>query len=355
MKTINLFKHLLPSLQGGVGGRLLLLLCLIVAGAQSTWAQTYTYDGEGTVNGVTYYFYTSSSNLYGSDVASIKDISATGAVVIPEKINYTDVDAGVYIFDRFVKAAGWWYDQQLPEDRTCTSTNMSSLTFENHVDIHGKFSIPNLYGPLVFPNSSTLNWITTIFSDATLDIPRATSISGSMDVKGTINAPAITKLKSPQSVSGTINANAATEVTIPQKATISGTINASSATTVDILENANVSGTINVNAATKVTIPQKATISGTINATSATTVKILENANVSGTINVSAATDVEISGGVIYGKLISSQLRSIKLGGADFGLTGKLQCSNLRNIYIPNKNSIPNFVGSWISLIPWAP
>lgn len=327
--------------------RLFLLLALVTAWAQSAWAQTYTYLREATVDGVTYYLYLGHYLYNSGNVASIKDISATGEVVIPRKVDYMDVGASVFIMDAYVKAAGWWYDQQLPEDRTCTSTNMSSLTFENHVDIHGKFSIPNLYGPLVFPNSSTLNWITTIFSDATLDIPRATSISGSMDVQGTINAPAITKLKSPQSVSGTINANAATEVTIPQKATISGTINASSATTVDILENANVSGTINVNAATKVTIPQKATISGTINATSATTVKILENANVSGTINVSAATDVEISGGVIYGKLISSQLRSIKLGGADFGLTGKLQCSNLRNIYIPNKNSIPNFVGNY--------
>ena len=327
--------------------KLFLLLCLVSAGVQSAWAQTYTYLREATVDGVTYYLYLGHYLYNSGNVASIKDISATGEVVIPRIVNYMDVDANVFIMDVYVKAAGWWYDQQRPEDRTCTSTNMSSLTFENHVDIHGKFSIPNLYGPLVFPNSSTLNWITTIFSDATLDIPRATSISGSMDVKGTINAPAITKLKSPQSVSGTINANAATEVTIPQKATISGTINASSATTVDILENANVSGTINVNAATKVTIPQKATISGTINATSATTVKILENANVSGTINVSSATDVEISGGAIYGKLISSQLRSIKLGGADFGLTGKLQCSNLRNIYIPNKNSIPNFVGNY--------
>ncbi|MBQ8051294.1 MAG: hypothetical protein IJ197_06945 [Bacteroidaceae bacterium] len=148
--------------------RLLLLLCLMVAGSDAMWATTYTYVGEyPDDNGNRYYVYsyvssfglTSGMTCY---TASLKAINATGDVVIPKYLPSSSHSAQV-------SAVGWWYDHEQAEDITCT-TSMTSLTFEGALTVYGNFTLSNLNGTLTF-NGGTLK------SDATLNIPNVTTLT----------------------------------------------------------------------------------------------------------------------------------------------------------------------------------
>ena len=340
--------------------RLFLLLCLVVAGAQSAWAQNQywgtdweycSYVGDYTTNGISCYLYRTS---YHNMDASIHAITATGDVVVPYSLS------GGRLF-----SIGYWPDQDKTEDVTCTS-DMTSLTFKAHVNIHGHFTLENLHGPLTFYGPSNNPYVpkgnrcTTIRSAATLDIPRATALSiDCFQVDGTVNAPALTDLTfTPNTVvNGTINANNATSASI--KGTIAGTVNLASVTLpvfswtggdCKILS----SGQVNVPSATKINLEAGFTVAGMIYAPSATEVNVDWGSHFAnyGNIYALSATDVNIETGVatpteFYGTLTSNQLKSITLGYVDFGSTGKLDCSKLTDIYIPNRYRVPVFTGAY--------
>ncbi len=265
---------------------LFLLLALIVAGVQSAWAQT-SYTGEDTHGGIKYYTYATpkqsiwGNSIYISHTASVAGITGTGDVIIPSYWN--EFVEGTFTIDYVVSVTdvGWWQDQQQAEDVYCTSI-MTSLTFSGAISIHGKFTLQNLYGSLTFNENSTIK------SDATLNIPNATSIDNvkKLNVEGSIQAPSITSLNINGSVSGLINANSATELSIAS------------------------------------------------------------GSQVTGTVNVQNATRVIIDANSFYGTVSSGKLSSITLGKTDFGASGKLLCP-LTDIYIPSKTALPTFYGTY--------
>lgn len=347
MKTINLFKHLLPSLRGRtrVG---LLMLCLIVAGAQSAWAewdpswQYCVYKGEFTSNDIVYYVYQTS---YNNRVSSIKQINATGDVVIPYNAHLGGLTT--------LYSLGWWVDHEQVEDVNCEAS-MTSLTFESRPQIHGNFTLQNLHGKLnLTGNYFDRVTYTRICSDATLNIPLATSLEFSRaKIEGTINAPSISALNLHEFsiVSGTINAVNATSAKI--EGNISGTINIPKVTTAEMRYGTTISGTINADELTNVHIASSTNISGTINALKATEVYMDFVDSFTGTINAPKATTITIRAGEgvknsMYGTISSSQVTSITLGDVDFGTTGKLDCNHLTDIYIPNNSFVPNFTGPY--------
>ena len=198
MKTINLFKHLLPSLQGGVGGRLLLLLCLIVAGVQSMWSWTnyhLSFEQNLTINGVTYELYSvqeydawiqDAEQLFGHYVsiigsvgynefptsnvsyyATVVDITATGEVVIPEIITnggHSYIIKGISHLEQAVRtwegtyriyesgegAQGPDYDKTTCYEYTIAETpvdisanDITKLTVNGKATFKGNFSAPS--------------------------------------------------------------------------------------------------------------------------------------------------------------------------------------------------------------------
>lgn len=300
--------------------KLFLLLALIVAGAQSAWA--YDYVGKYADSyGNEYYVY-SEPGLFGGTIytASLAAINATGDVVISSPFDYFNV-APYFSFKASVNYVGWWLDQQKAEDITSTA-NMTSLSLPSVV-IHGHFTLSNLYGPITLGRGST------IASDAILDIPHATQFLKSyLKIDGTVKAPAITSLVIPQettiSTSGSIIAQAATQLTV----------------------NGVVSGSISTPQATQLDISQGAKVYGSISAM-ATKVNIASGTQVTGLLYVPLATNIVMDANSFYGTISSNSLTSIKLGQTNFGTSGKLQSSNLRDIYIPSKTALPTFYGQY--------
>ena len=295
------------------------MLCLVVAGVQSTWAIKFL--GSASHEGNDYYYYSEyekrysydSQSYYNVNYATLVAINATGDVEIPKY--FTDNSHG-YV----VKAVGWLYDQEKAMNVTCDSY-MTSLKFNDKVEIHGNFTLSNLYGPFTI-------YVGKIASDATLNIPHATKfLKTKITIEGTVNAPEIESLTIPREtiVSGTINANSATQTTVE------GT----------------VSGAIFTNGATKVDITHSAKVSGWIYASGATQVTIASGATVTGVLGVNNATNVKIRNKSFWGTIRSNQLTSITLGQVDFGIAGKLQCENLRDIYIRDKKALPTFYGNY--------
>ncbi len=304
----------------------LLTLCLIVAGAQSAWA--FDYKGKVEYDKAEYYIY-SSKSLMGDDFysASLANITGTGDVVIPSSFEYTNWDNGLFHYygKAYVGAAGWWYDQQKAEDITC-SADITSLLFEGAIEIHGHFTLQNLYGSLSF---SPLWSHSTILSDATLDIPHVNVLNCySLQVDGTILAPALQKL------------------TLQSSTTVNGTITAANATQAIIGGTVNASGKVNAPAATQLDISQGAKVYGSISAM-ATKVNIASGTQVTGLLYVPVATNIVMDANSFYGTISSNSLTSIKLGQTNFGTSGKLQSSNLRDIYIPSKTALPTFYGQY--------
>ena len=306
--------------------KLFLLLALIVAGAQSAWA--FDYKGKVEYDKAEYYIY-SSKSLMGDDfyTASLANITGTGDVVIPSSFEYTNWDNGLFHYygKAYVGAAGWWYDQQKAEDITC-SADITSLLFEGAIEIHGHFKLQNLYGSLSF---SPLWSHSTILSDATLDIPHVNVLNCySLQVDGTILAPALQKL------------------TLQSSTTVNGTITAANATQAIIGGTVNASGKVNAPAATQLNISQGAKVFGSIYAM-ATKVNIASGTQVTGLLNVPVATNIVMDANSFSGTISSNSLTSITLRQTNFGTSGKLQCSGLRDIYIPSKTALPTFYGQY--------
>ena len=278
--------------------RLFLLLCLIIAGAQSAWAQNWTYYQTLENNNVLYYHFKNGN----SNALSVVAIGASGDVTIPISVNNIKV-----------RAVGWNYDVQSPVDIDCTSY-LNSLTFApgwGGFEIHGELKLSRLYGPLNFYEDMYSNEIcTTVAKGAWIYIPNATSFSyKNLQVDGFIEAKSISNLTVPQLVSATglIQAEKANTVTVPKNTTISGIVQAPAAKNVVVSSNTSVTET--------------------------------------GEILTNAATNVEIKGGNFYGTFRSDELTEITLGQVDFDYSGKLRCPQLTDIYIPEKNKIPNFAG----------
>ena len=335
-----------------------LLLFLIVTGAQSAGANDWgpdweycNYYGDYTSNGISYYVYHTTSH---KDDASIHAITATGDVVVPY------MPCGARLF-----SIGYWPDQDKSEDVTCTS-DMTSLTFKAHVNIHGTFTLENLHGPLTFYGPSNNPLLpgcircTTVKMGSTLNIPRATALSiDCFQVDGTVNAPALTNVTfTPNTViNGTFNANNATSATL--KGTIAGTVNLAKVTLPIFRWNGGDckitgSGHVNVPVATNIHLESGYGVSGEIYAPSATEVNLDWGSHFAnyGSIYAPAATAINIESGdssptEFYGKITSNQLTSISLGYVDFGSTGKLDCSKLTDIYIPSRFRIPIFDGAY--------
>lgn len=306
--------------------KLFLLLALIVAGVQSAWA--FDYKGKVEYDKAEYYIY-SSKSLMGGDFysASLANITGTGDAVIPSSFEYTDWDNGLFHYygKAYVGAAGWWYDQQKAEDITC-SADITSLLFEGAIEIHGHFKLQNLYGSLSF---SPLWSHSTILSDATLDITHVNVLNCySLQVDGTILAPALQKL------------------TLQSSTTVNGTITAANATQAIIGGMVNTSGKINAPAATQLDISQGAKVFGSIYAM-ATKVNIASGTQVTGLLYVPLATNIVMDANSFDGTISSNSLTSIKLGQTNFGTSGKLQCPNLTDIYIPSKTALPTFYGQY--------
>ena len=335
-----------------------LLLLLSVTGAQSAGANDWgpdweycTYYKDYTSNGISYYLYHTSSH---KDDASLYAITATGDVVVPAK------PYGARLF-----SIGYWPDHDQSEDVTVTS-DMTSLTFNAHVNIHGTFTLENLHGPLTFygPSNNALLpgciRCTTVKMGSTLNIPRATALSiDCFQVDGTVNAPALTNVTfTPNTViNGTFNANNATSATL--KGTIAGTVNLAKVTLPIFRWNGGDckitgSGHVNVPVATNIHLESGYGVSGEIYAPSATEVNLDWGSHFAnyGSIYAPAATAINIESGdamptEFYGKITSNQLTSISLGYVDFGSTGKLDCSKLTDIYIPSRFRIPIFDGAY--------
>ncbi len=312
--------------------RIVLLLCLLLtAGAQSVFA--YKYVETVTNNDITYYVY-SNGTFLGETVycASLANITGTGDVVVPANFTYYKwIDGKLHNLGNVqVSAVGWWYDQQKAEDITCTA-NMSSLFFQSFVgiEIHGHFTLQNLYGSLTFKDLSA-GLQSTIASDATLDIPHVNALNcNSLKVDGQILAPALPQL------------------TLPSATTVNGTITATNATQATIGSTINTNGIVNTPAAIQVNISQGANIFGTVNAETATKVVIATGAQVTGWLYVPKASQVNFPANSFNGTITSNQLTSITLGQTDFGTSGKLACSGLRDIYIPLKTALPTFYGTY--------
>ena len=297
--------------------KLLLLLVLLVAGVQSAWAQTWECWTSYTKDGITYnmnrLLEQGQNTIWSPQRATIASITATGDVTIP----YYD---GRY--DYWVSDIGWDYESQTAVDINCTSY-LTSLTIdasqapmgESEIfTIHGTFSLENLYGPLAFRehySSTGQHEVCTIIAQgAWIKIPHATSISyKNLQVDGFIEANAISSLTVPLIVSetGLIQAHTAKTVTVPKNTTISGIVQAPKATKVVVSSNTSIMET--------------------------------------GQIIVDAPKNVEIKGGDFFGTFRSDSLTKITLGQVDFGISGKLRCPMLTDIYIPDKNKIPNFIG----------
>lgn len=278
--------------------RLFLLLCLITAGAQSARAQNWTYYQTLEENNILYYHFKKGD----SNALSVMAIGASGNVTIP-----------IYVNNIRVKALGWNYDAQSPLDIDCTSY-LTSLTFApgwGGFEIHGELKLSRLYGPLNFYEDMYSNEIcTTVAEGAWIYIPNATSFSyKNLQVDGFIEAKSISSLTVPQHVSATglIQAEKANTVTVPKNTTISGIVQAPAAKNVVVSSNTSVTET--------------------------------------GEILTNAATNVEIKGGNFFGSFRSDALTKITLGQVDFDYSGKLRCPQLTDIYIPEKNKIPNFAG----------
>ena len=319
MKQINHMKQI---------KNFLLTLCLIMAGAQSAFAYEYVETHE--TGGMTcYIFYTGKFLGENTYSASLANITSTGDVAIPASFTYYKwIDEKLHTLGTiYVNYVGWWPDQQKAEDITCTA-NMTSLSFPSNIQIHGHFTLQNLYGSLTFSNSS-LGFMATIASDATLDIPHVNVLNcNSLQVDGTILAPALPQLtlQSSTTVNGTITAANATQ------ATIGGTVNAS--------------GKVNAPAATQLNISQGAKVFGSIYAM-ATKVNIASGTQVTGLLYVPVATNIVMDANSFDGTISSNSLTSITLRQTNFGTSGKLQSSNLRDIYIPSKTALPTFYGQY--------
>ena len=321
MKKINHMKQMKS---------VLLTLCLIMAGAQSALADEYVETLEN--DGKKYYVYYTGKFLGENQYcASLANITATGDVVIPASFAYYKLidSKWHHLGTIYVNYVGWWPDQQKAEDITCTA-DMSSLSFDYSagIEIHGHFTLQKLYGSLTFPFLSS-SFVSTIASDATLDIPHVNALNcNSLKVDGTILAPALQQLtlKSTTTVNGTITAANATQ------AIIGGTVNSS--------------GKVNAPAATQLNISQGAKVFGSIYAM-ATKVNIASGTQVTGLLYVPVATNIVMDANSFDGTISSNSLTSIKLGQTNFGTSGKLQCPNLTDIYIPSKTALPTFYGQY--------
>ena len=190
--------------------RLLLLLCLIVAGVQSAWADdrdVYTYYKTIEVNGLTYYLYTYEykyHDAYGKwqkyvlpwRIASLCGISGSDNVDIPNKFDY-----GGYTY--YVQYIGYWPDQQKSEDLTFNNITRMSL---NATNIYGYCSMPSLttlvsssgtyyfvYGDYAYVNTSY--YFTYGEICGTLYAPNLMSVEGGqLCVSGTLISQALTYL-----------------------------------------------------------------------------------------------------------------------------------------------------------------
>ena len=190
--------------------RLFLLLCLIVAGVQSAWADdrdVYTYYKTIEVNGLTYYLYTYEykyHDAYGNwqkyvlpwRIASLCGISGSDNVDIPNKFDY-----GGYTY--YVQYIGYWPDQQKSEDLTFNNITRMSL---NATKIYGYCSMPSLttlvsssgtyyfvYGDYAYVNTSY--YFTYGEICGTLYAPNLMSVEGGqLCVSGTLISQALTYL-----------------------------------------------------------------------------------------------------------------------------------------------------------------
>lgn len=193
--------------------RLLLLLCLIVAGVQSAWADdrdVYTYYKTIEVNGLTYYLYTYEykyHDAYGKwqkyvlpwRIASLCGISGSDNVDIPNKFDY-----GGYTY--YVQYIGYWPDQQMSEDLTFNNITRMSL---NATNIYGYCSMPSLttlvsssgtyyfvYGDYAYVNTSYYYSYGEICG--TLYAPNLVSVEGAcLKISGTLYSQALTYLDVP--------------------------------------------------------------------------------------------------------------------------------------------------------------
>lgn len=296
--------------------RMIMMLCLLATGGGSAWAidYTYMYDTSYPANNpvITLRTYKYVKTLgfgdwfsdYDYAISSLYAIIGSGDIKIPEYGQ--SVKIGEKTTGNPFRAVGWDYATSTTFDVNC-SADLSSLTFDGPVDIYGNFTLQNLQGELSFESTTS-----TVMSGATLSLPRTTALSmRGMDVKGTILAPVIPSLN------------------LGSKTTVSGTVTAQSATSLTVDGSMASTGVVNTPAATQVTIGTDASIFGTINA--------------------SVATSVSINSQNFYGTLKSNRLTSITLGNTNFASAGKIDCSSLRDIYIPDNASLPVFVGDYSS------
>ena len=184
--------------------RLFLLLCLIVAGVQSAWADNvdhYVYLQTKEVNGFTYYLYKYSYSFkdsYGNwksyepyyRVASLCGISGSGDVEVPSSFN----DGVIY----HVKFIGYWPDQQQSED--LTFNNVTRITLGG-TQIYGHCSMPQL--ATLYSNGG-FYWYEPVEIYGTLNAPNLASIlgRGGISVSGTLKSDALTYLDCRLKISG---------------------------------------------------------------------------------------------------------------------------------------------------------
>ena len=297
--------------------RIIMMLSLLATAGGSVRAidYTYMYDTSYPANNpvITLRTYKYVKTLgfgdwfsdYDYAISSLYAIIGSGDIKIPEY--GVSVKIGERTTGNPFRAVGWDYATSTTFDVN-SPADLSSLTFDGPVDIYGNFTLQNLQGELSFENINT----STIMSGATLSLPRATALSmRAMDVKGTILAPVIPSLN------------------LGSKTTVSGTVTAQSATSLTVDGSMASTGVVNTPAATQVTIGTDASIFGTINA--------------------SMARSVSINSQNFYGTLKSNRLTSITLGNTNFASAGKIDCSSLRDIYIPDNASLPVFVGDYSS------
>ena len=296
--------------------RMIMILCLLATGGGSARAIDYTYmfdtsyPANNPVITLRTYKYVKTLGFgdwftdYDYAISSLYAIIGSGDIKIPEYGQ--SVKIGEKTTGNPFRAVGWDYATSTTFDVN-SPADLSSLTFDGPVEIYGTFTLQNLQGELSFESTTS-----TVMSGATLSLPRATALSmRGMDVKGTILAPVIPSLN------------------LGSKTTVSGTVTAQSATSLTVDGSMASTGVVNTPAATQVTIGTNATIYGTVNA--------------------SVATSVSINSPNFYGTLKSNRLTSITLGNTNFASAGKIDCSSLRDIYIPDNASLPVFVGDYSS------
>ena len=297
--------------------RMIMILCLLATGGGSARAYDYTYmyDTSYPANNpaITLHTYRYVKTLgfgdwfsdYDYIISSLVAITGSGDVEIPA--SGISVKLGEHFLTNPISAVGYDYATSTTFDVN-SPADLSSLTFDGPVEIYGTFTLQNLQGELSFVNNNA----STVMSGATLSLPRATALNmRAMDVKGTLLAPVIPSLN------------------LNSKTTVSGTVTAQSATSLTVDGSVPSSGVVNTPATTQVTIGTDASIFGTINA--------------------SVATSVSINSPNFYGTLKSNRLTSITLGNTNFASAGKIDCSSLRDIYIPDNASLPVFVGDYSS------